>query len=76
MYKRQESDYVNKDSAVGIGLDNGEFYLLDVSEDVFMLSLIHIYITIDAVKQQKKRAKEQLRKKLDHPLLLLLVNFL
>lgn len=33
-------------------------------------------ITIDAVKQQKKRAKEQLRKKLDHPLLLLLVNFL
>ncbi|WP_292266923.1 PKD-like family lipoprotein [Butyricimonas sp.] len=31
-----ESDYINKDSAVGIGLDNGEFYLLDVSEDVFM----------------------------------------
>ena len=31
-------------------------------------------ITIDAVKQQKKRGKEQLKGKLTHPFLLLLIN--
>ncbi|OUN64407.1 MULTISPECIES: RNA polymerase sigma factor [Butyricimonas] len=33
-------------------------------------------ITIDAVKQQKKRGKEQLKGKLTHPFLLLLINFI
>ena len=33
-------------------------------------------ITIDAVKQQKKRGKEQLKEKLNHPFLFLLINFL
>lgn len=36
----------------------------------------HLGITVDAVKQQKKRGKEQLREKLNHPYLLLLINFL
>ena len=33
-------------------------------------------ITIDAVKQQKKRGKEQLKGKLTHPFFLLLINFI
>ena len=33
-------------------------------------------ITIDAVKLQKKRGKEQLKGKLTHPFLLLLINFI
>ncbi len=33
-------------------------------------------ISLDSVKQQKKRGKEQLRQKLDHPFLLLLVIFI
>lgn len=37
---------------------------------------LHLGISIDAVKQQKKRGKERLREKLNHPLLVLLINFL
>ena len=37
---------------------------------------LHLGISIDAVKQQKKRGKERLREKLNHPLLILLINFL
>ena len=33
-------------------------------------------LTVDAVKQQKKRGKEQLKEKLNHPYLLLLINFI
>lgn len=33
-------------------------------------------ISVDAVKQQKKRGKEQLRDKLTHPFLLFLINFI
>ena len=37
---------------------------------------LRLGISIDAVKQQKKRGKEQLKEKLNHPFLLLLINFL
>jgi len=37
---------------------------------------LHLGISLDAVKQQKKRGKEQLREKLNHPMLILLINFL
>lgn len=37
---------------------------------------LHLGISLDAVKQQKRRGKEQLREKLKHPLLILLINFL
>ena len=37
---------------------------------------LHLGISLDAVKQQKKRGKEQLREKLNHPILILLINFL
>ena len=37
---------------------------------------LHLGISLDAVKQQKKRGKEQLKEKLNHPFLLLLINFL
>ena len=33
-------------------------------------------ITLDAVKQQKKRGKERLREQLDHPFLILFLIFL
>ena len=33
-----ESDYKQKDNVIAVGLDNGEFYLLDVSEKAFMAS--------------------------------------
>lgn len=36
----------------------------------------HLKISVDSVKQQKKRGKEQLRRKMDDPLLLLLLNFI
>ncbi|MFR1241582.1 MAG: RNA polymerase sigma factor [Butyricimonas faecihominis] len=37
---------------------------------------LRLGISVDAVKQQKKRGKEQLKEKLNHPFLLLLINFL
>ena len=37
---------------------------------------LRLGISIDAVKQQKKRGKEQLKEKLNHPFLFLLINFL
>ena len=37
---------------------------------------LRLGISIDAVKQQKKRGKDQLKEKLNHPFLLLLINFL
>lgn len=37
---------------------------------------LRLGISVDVVKQQKKRGKEQLKKKLNHPFLLLLINFL
>lgn len=37
---------------------------------------LRLGISVDAVKQQKKRGKEQLKEKLKHPFLFLLINFL
>ena len=37
---------------------------------------LRLGISVDAVKQQKKRRKEQLKEKLKHPFLFLLINFL
>ena len=37
---------------------------------------LRLGISVDAVKQKKKRGKEQLKEKLKHPFLFLLINFL